>query len=62
MSRRMLLDFIVAEQAKEAGFLPPPGTGIAGPTQANKSTTVPNATPNLILITEGLVLSGITTE
>jgi hypothetical protein len=62
MSRRMLLDFIEAEQAEEAGLLPPPGTGIADPTQANKSTTVPNAAQDLILTTEGLVLSGVTTE
>jgi hypothetical protein len=62
MSRRKLLEFIEAEQAVEAGLLPPTGTEIADPTRANKTTTVPNATKNLVLITEGLVLAGITTE
>jgi hypothetical protein len=62
MSRRMLLEFIEAEQAQKAGLLPPAGTGIADPTQANKSSTVPNVTQNLILITEGLVLAEGTTE
>jgi hypothetical protein len=58
----MILEFIEAEQAQEAGLLSPSGTGIADPAQANKSSTVPNVTHNLSMITEGLVLAGVTTE
>ena len=56
------MHFIEAEQALESGLLPPAGTAKADPTQANKTTTVPNVTRNLILITEGLALSGIAEE